>query len=175
MEGIVGGKTGYTSKAGNTLVEALDYNGHELIAVVMKSNSKQYSDAKALLQYGEQLIDGSGSTQTVKAGTWERTADGNWKYRFSDGEYATSEWVDIGENEYYFGTDSLMATGWKRFTNGAWYYFDKTNGAMVHDKWVSPDGDKYYYLQSNGVMATNTVVNGMYRVDANGVYVEKVG
>jgi len=177
MEGIVGGKTGYTSKAGNTLVEALDYKGHELIAVVMKSTGKQYTDAKALLEYGKKLIDGSASvqTQTAKTGVWERTSDGNWKYRFADGTYATSEWMEIDGKEYYFGTDSLMATGWKKFSNGAWYYFDKTNGAMVHDKWVSPDGDKYYYLQSNGELATDTVINGMYRVDSNGVYVEKVG
>lgn len=175
MEGIVGGKTGYTTKAGNTLVEVLDYQGHELVAVVMKSSGRQYSDAKVLLEYGKVLVDGLSTAQAVRTGKWERTAEGNWKYRFSDGTYAASEWLCIGENEYYFGTDCLMATGWKRFTNGAWYYFDKKAGAMVHDKWVSPDGDKYYYLQSNGVLATDTVIGGVYRVDANGVYVEKVG
>ena len=173
--GIIGGKTGYTSKAGNTLVEAAEVSGHTLIAVVMKSNGQQFSDAKKLFDYGKQLIGnaGAGTTSPENQGKWEKTAAG-WKYKTAEGKYAVSEWVDIGENEYYFGSDGIMATGWKKFSNGAWYYFDPDTGAMIHDKWVSTDGDKYYYLRSNGVMATNTVIGGMYRVDANGVYVEKV-
>jgi len=174
MEGIVGGKTGYTSKAGNTLVEVLDTNGHELVAVVMKSNGKQYTDAKALFSYGKKLIESGNAAQTAQEGTWETTSAGR-KYRHADGTQAVNEWVDIGENEYFFGSDGIAATGWKQFTNGAWYYFEPDTGAMVHDKWVSTDGEHYYYLQSNGVMAVNTVVNDMYRVDANGIYVEKVG
>lgn len=51
-EGIVGGKTGYTSLAGNTLVTAVERNGVQLIAVVMKSSSTHYQDTKAMLDYG---------------------------------------------------------------------------------------------------------------------------
>ena len=58
VEGILGGKTGYTSKAGNTLVEAADIGGHRLITVVMKSNGKQYTDTKKLFEYGRQLLTG---------------------------------------------------------------------------------------------------------------------
>ena len=47
-QGIIGGKTGYTSKAGNTLVTAAERNGVRLIAVVMKSQSTHYTDTKAL-------------------------------------------------------------------------------------------------------------------------------
>ena len=50
--GIIGGKTGYTSKAGNTLVTGAEKNGVRLIAVVMKSKSTHYADTKALLDYG---------------------------------------------------------------------------------------------------------------------------
>ena len=64
--------------------------------------------------------------------------------------------------------------GWKGFTNGSWYYFNPENGAMVKNKWVTDNG-KSYYLGSDGVMATNTTINNMYKVDANGVYYEKVG
>ncbi len=39
-EGIIGGKTGYTSLAGNTLVTGVERNGVRLIAVVMKSKSQ---------------------------------------------------------------------------------------------------------------------------------------
>lgn len=51
-EGIIGGKTGYTSLAGNTLVTGVERNGVRLIAVVMKSKSTHYQDTKAMLDYG---------------------------------------------------------------------------------------------------------------------------
>ncbi len=54
-EGIIGGKTGYTSKAGNTLVTAVERDGVRLIAVVMKANGTHYTDTKAMLDYGFQL------------------------------------------------------------------------------------------------------------------------
>ncbi|MCI8268283.1 MAG: D-alanyl-D-alanine carboxypeptidase [Lachnospiraceae bacterium] len=51
-EGIVGGKTGYTSLAGNTLVTGVEKNGVQLIVVIMKSKQSHYTDTKALLDYG---------------------------------------------------------------------------------------------------------------------------
>lgn len=50
--GIIGGKTGYTSLAGNTLVTAVERNGVRLIAVVLKSAGTHYTDTKAMLDYG---------------------------------------------------------------------------------------------------------------------------
>lgn len=53
-EGIVGGKTGYTTVAKNTLVTVAQRDGVELIVVVMKcqQNADTYTDTKALLDYG---------------------------------------------------------------------------------------------------------------------------
>ena len=51
-EGIIGGKTGYTSLAGNTLVTGAEKNGVRLIVVVMKAKQTHYADTKALLDYG---------------------------------------------------------------------------------------------------------------------------
>ena len=61
-QGIIGGKTGYTSKAGNTLVIAAERNGVRLIAVVMKSQSTHYTDTKALLDYGFKLAEAGALT-----------------------------------------------------------------------------------------------------------------
>lgn len=58
-EGIIGGKTGYTSKAGNTLVTGAERNGVRLIAVVMKSKGTHYADTKALLDYGFAYLAGN--------------------------------------------------------------------------------------------------------------------
>lgn len=52
-DGCFGGKTGYTTAAGNTLVTFAERNGMTLICVVMKSDSTHvYQDSTALLNYG---------------------------------------------------------------------------------------------------------------------------
>lgn len=69
-EGIIGGKTGYTSLAGNTLVTGAERNGVRLITVVMKSKQTHYTDTKALLDYGfanyQQLIGMESPEQVQK-------------------------------------------------------------------------------------------------------------
>ncbi len=67
-EGIIGGKTGYTSLAGNTLVTGAERNGVRLIAVVMKSKSTHYADTKALLDYGF-AVKGQKSGSSSQPGT----------------------------------------------------------------------------------------------------------
>lgn len=50
--GIIGGKTGYTSLAGNTLVTCAERNGMKLIAVVLNGHQTHYTDTKSLLDFG---------------------------------------------------------------------------------------------------------------------------
>ncbi|MDE6182591.1 MAG: D-alanyl-D-alanine carboxypeptidase, partial [Eubacteriales bacterium] len=55
-ENCVGGKTGFTDQAGNTLVSYSKKDGIELIAVVMKSKGTEiYNDSKKLFEYGFNL------------------------------------------------------------------------------------------------------------------------
>lgn len=50
---VIGGKTGYTSVAGNTLVTMAKRGDMELICVVLKSSpGKAYADTNAILDYG---------------------------------------------------------------------------------------------------------------------------
>ena len=53
-EYAVAGKTGYTSKAGNTLVTYAKNGDMELICVILHSLQTQYSDSRALFEYGFQ-------------------------------------------------------------------------------------------------------------------------
>lgn len=53
-EGVLGGKTGYTEAAGNTLVTYANKGGLALVCVVMKSVNGAYSDTASLLDYGFQ-------------------------------------------------------------------------------------------------------------------------
>ncbi len=56
-EYAIGGKTGYTTAAGNTLVTAAQKDGVRLIAVVMKAKSGQhYAETKLLFDYGWQVM-----------------------------------------------------------------------------------------------------------------------
>ncbi len=50
--GIVGGKTGYTSLAGNTLVTCAQRDGMKLITVILNGHQTHYTDTKALLDFG---------------------------------------------------------------------------------------------------------------------------
>lgn len=50
--GAVGGKTGYTTLAGNTLVTCARRNGMQLITVVLNGHQTHYSDTRAMLNFG---------------------------------------------------------------------------------------------------------------------------
>lgn len=51
-DGVLGGKTGYTEAAGNTLVTYAERNGMSLVSVVLQSIDGAYSDTQSLLDYG---------------------------------------------------------------------------------------------------------------------------
>lgn len=53
-EGVFGGKTGYTSLAGNTLVTFAQKGDMKLITVVLNGHQTHYEDTKALLDFGFQ-------------------------------------------------------------------------------------------------------------------------
>lgn len=218
-EGIIGGKTGYTSKAGNTLVTAVEKNGVRLIAVVMKASGTQYTDTKALLDYGfgnyASLTGGEsgmgpsagsggfgagpgvgsgtgsgaaigtaaaapaatksasepagGQADTMRSG-WNRNGN-SWYYIKNDGTQAANEWQTVDGEDYWFDGSGYMATGWRKFTNGDWYYFAPDSGHMVKSSWVE-DGGAWYYLGKDGVLLTNTTTPDGYPVDGNGIWIQ---
>lgn len=51
-EGVIGGKTGYTSLAGNTLVTCAERGDLKLIAVVLNGHQTHYEDTKTMLNFG---------------------------------------------------------------------------------------------------------------------------
>lgn len=64
-EGCIGGKTGYTSLAGNTLITFARRGGMTLVSVVLNGHQTQYPDTKALLDFGFQNF------QTVSAAEYD--------------------------------------------------------------------------------------------------------
>lgn len=198
--GIIGGKTGYTSKAGNTLVTCVEKNGVRLIAVVMKSSGTHYTDTKALLDYGFAVAGNSGSSSSssqgpvasttaaaettgavspteTSAAAQETQAAGSWGqdstgwyYNQADGTKAANRWLTIGEYDYWFDSNGYMATGWRKFSNGDWYYL-KSSGAMAKNYWIQDQG-KWFYMGSTGAMLKDTTTPDGYKLDASGVWIQ---
>lgn len=107
----------------------------------------------------------------AKAGNWVISAKGyRYKYK-SDGQYAKSCWLKIGENVYYFKSNGYLQTGWKTY-NGRRYHFDG-QGALVTG-WKEITGKKYYFWKDkkerSGSAAVGKVViaSHYYYFDANG-------
>lgn len=176
-EGIIGGKTGYTSLAGNTLVTCVERDGVRLIAVVMKAQSTHYTDTKAMLDYGYALAEaGALSGTAAQTGTGTQTAqtgwvqDGtSWRYVQADGTYAASGLLVVDGVTYGFDANGIMVTGWQKFGDD-WRYFE-SNGAMAVNAWRQ-DAGKWFYLGSDGVIVKNALIDNQYYVGADGVWVQ---
>lgn len=177
-QGIVAGKTGYTSKAGNTLATCAERNGVRLIAVVMKGKQTHYTDTKALFDYGFALADagilsgtssGNG-TPSGQNGTWQQDSSG-WYYVKSNGSRAANEWLTINGKEYWFDSNQYMATGWRQFVGGIWYYF-KNDGSLAKSQWVQNSQGQWFYVGTNGEMLKNTTTPDGFYVNASGVWVQ---
>ncbi|MCI8887813.1 MAG: D-alanyl-D-alanine carboxypeptidase [Hungatella sp.] len=190
-EGIIGGKTGYTSLAGNTLVTGAERNGIRLIAVIMKSKATHYTDTKALLDYGfavtqsvpagsppaqnltgPGVMNGSGPSGTAPQPApavtgWIKDEKG-WYYIKSDGTWAAGEWLNLNQKSYWIDPNGYMATGWRQFTDGKWYYF-RSDGSMASDYWAADNG-KWFYLGSQGFMLLNTRTPDGYVVGSDGAW-----
>lgn len=113
-------------------------------------------------------------------GKW-LTVSGIWWFKYSDGNYATNEYIDgcwmdnsgVYVAKWSGGTWNSDAIGWWYQANGwyptntwlkidgSWYYF-KADGYMAQKEW---NGD--YYLGEDGAMVTDTYV-GRYYIDKDG-------
>ena len=177
--GIIGGKTGYTSKAGNTLVTGAEKNGVRLIAVVMKSKSTHYADTKALLDYGFAKLTNTQGSETgsdiaqpaapAQKKGWNQDNIG-WYYIKDDNTKASGEWLQLSDATYWIDSNGYMATGWRQYNNGAWYYF-KSSGVMAKNTWVEDNG-KWFYLGGEGYVLKDTIIDGRYRLNAEGVWIQ---
>ena len=55
--------------------------------------------------------------------------------------------------------------------NGKWYYYNDNNGRLVRNDWVCSK-DAWYYMDYNGVMQTNSLIDDTYYVNGDGVMVK---
>mgnify|MGYP002621074205 CR=1 FL=1 len=85
-------------------------------------------------------------------GGWVKNSTG-WRWKYADGTYASSQWLqDKGEWYYLKSNGYMAANAWARDSIG-WCWMG-ANGKIVKNKWVKTGG-YWYYLKSNGYMAAN--------------------
>lgn len=190
--GIVGGKTGYTSLAGNTLVTCAERDGTRLIAVILKSRQTHYSDTKKLLDYGFDLIKaGSAGGGTGPAGSGTGVPEQNQSLSGSgtsgqqnsgsgapgqsgDGFQSQtpvqerSKWIPYGNDWKYVKADGTFAAGELLLINGAYYYF-KADGWMTRN-WELVDGTWRWFDESGAMGVSRWIETGgyYYYVDETG-------
>ncbi len=123
-------------------------------------NSHNYDQYHVKWNYG-----GTGATYSTvqitssegSSAGWQQV-NGYWKYKNSDGSWATG-WLNDGGTWYYLDANGYMLTGWVNVGDD-WYYLED-NGAMATG-WVQV-GDVWYYLEDNGAMATGwLLLDGVY-------------
>lgn len=100
----------------------------------------------------------------------------NYLYQANSGTYKPNlEWSGSGKHWRLKRNGQYVRDSWAQAADGFWYLFDE-NGYMLTG-WVERDG-YWYYLEPTGTakypmgaMWFNDVVDGKYRVDANGRWV----
>ncbi len=97
-----------------------------------------------------------GTDGYVVAGKWVNV--GGWRYFGADGYMVTNDWVKDSAGWCYLDYQGLMVkSGWVE-DGGKWYYLNE-KGYMVTG-WQTIGGEKYYFY-NNGIMATNTTIDGI--------------
>jgi len=142
----------------------------------LKEGDITTSDDSVVQELGETL----GVWATYQDGKKYRAEDGNyvtdgWKmisgkwYYFKQDGYAAIGWQKVDEKWYYMDSEATMKTGWQEL-NGIWYYFN-TDGDMAIG-WIQPVPGKWYYLSGDGSLAMNTTVDGNYKVNESGLWIQ---
>lgn len=120
--------------------------------------------------------------------------NGNNYYLKDDGMYARNEVLDIDKNKfafdeagiirtntialdhknnklYFFGSDGKAVTSKGFYAVGDTYVFINDDGSLSVNEWKE-DGGKWYFIDANGFMLKNSLVEGGFYVDENGEMVK---
>ena len=111
---VIGGKTGYTSLAGNTLVTVAEQNGIRLVAVVLKSTKYlgQYADTMAMLDYGFAIAGSSAGissgTQTPGTNATGNTAATGYQTITSGTQQSSANYDTLGPQKQSVNSDVVL-------------------------------------------------------------------
>lgn len=91
--------------------------------------------------------------------------DGVYAYQDFHGNKITG-WLELGENTYYFGNDTIMVTGWREL-EGNRYHFGADG--IMSTGWTDLDGMRCYF-GTDGILRT-----GWLELEGNRYYLDSSG
>lgn len=160
---------------------------NQLVDNILKGKTDSYQTPMA---YPVNSLSEYYPNQTVKPAQngWVQE---NYHWYYYQNNVKKTGWQFVNNVWYYLGTDGVMQTGWITYNgstyylrpwggmmangwyliNGKWYYFQSWGGT-AKSRWIYGLDKKWYYVDANGVMLTNTRTPDGYYVDANGVWVQ---
>ena len=115
-----------------------------------------------------------GEKTFAEKGNWVQIGK-EWTYTDAFGR-SIPGWIAYKGSWYYIAPDrERMATGWI-FDNGKWYFLSTNQKDLgkMHRFWATIDGYAYYFDES-GAMAEKTTVQGKYKVNEQGQYLQEDG
>ena len=104
----------------------------------------------------------------LSKGHWEYIEGQGWKY-YTEGKYASYQWLLIGGYWYFFDSNEFMHTGWLE-SGGKWYYLGAEGDGAMKTGWQYIDNE-WYYFHISGAMQTGWQLIGgkWYYMNACGV------
>ena len=185
--GIVGGKTGFTSRAGNTLVTCVERDGTRLIAVILKSSQTHYSDTKKLLDYGfsektstdkvtgptSSVTAGDGQTSQPYPGALQDTTAG-WGEDETQSAGAVQNGTSGPGQDAQTGADEAQgqtaAIGRDAYPEaaGTWeqtgtdWKFKKEDGTYAANEYLKINGEVYGFGEDGIMLLEWHLVNGTW-------------
>lgn len=163
--GIVGGKTGFTSLAGNTLVTCVEKDGTRLIAVILKSSQTHYADTRKLLDYGfEVLASGpvSQADQTTESQTTESSVSSAVQQEKAAGPGQQGPGTQQTVSEEAVGRDAFpVAEGtWEQLDSD--WRFKKADGSYAVSECLKINGEVYGFGEDGRMLHEWQLVNGTW-------------
>lgn len=139
---------------------------------------KVYKDGKPhIAKSGRQGDYYSKEDGTLASNEWIKDEGNVWCYYGADFKRVKG-YQTINGNKYYFSKYGTLVTGWKaksfvegtktNYKDKTLYYFGE-DGA-IKEGWIQIN-NKWYYIYSDGLMATDTTIDGYY-INKNGVWVQ---
>lgn len=114
---------------------------------------------------------------TLASNEWIKDEGNVWHYYGTDFK-SVKGYQTINGNKYYFSKYGTLFVGWKakalvegtktNYKDKILYYFGEDG--VIKEGWINYNG-KWYYIYSDGLMATDTTIDGYY-INKNGVWVQ---